>query len=510
MGEPPEDPDATVLRPPRSIPSRRWNPDDEESTVIRDTPTSMPHPGQSQPVIPAQQTNPDQRITPPQKPVPAQHQNPAQPQQSLSAHVQPSSIQQELNDDATVLRETPTTPTSVTSPSSITVPSGDPGSISTPASRNTDTGTTTPSWISGVPRVGGYARPVNRYVAPVEVVEQETPPINWKRMATLVVATVLVAVLAGWAYVTYLHHPAPPPETQISQSGGTGPRFARADQLVREYLQALSEGNTQLAMSLGATGTSNTSIITQEAYARSLQTHPITDIRVPNAPDNATSIEAHYRLGDQQVDTQIRVVRDSTGSWQLSHSTVEITLASPADDSMPIVLNGVVLTSNTVQLLPGHYTVTSGLPFIDYPADNSLTITNLEFDAQVQRSLTPMITEQGRTALIQAASAALNSCLAAKTLTPTGCPNQLGTNTPYDPSSVRWSLANDPFSNAPPALDSRDPSRGQMSVLLKFSVSFTYTDGSTNGEQNLNSVSASVSASLVVQSADQLQIAWAT
>ena len=364
------------------------------------------------------------------------------------------------------------------------------------------------AWTNRAP-AGAVTRDLPRYQAPVEVIEAPDPGPGWRRIAALFLATAVVAVLAGVGYVRFLHHPQVDPDTQVQVSQtAVGPQFTRADEMVRTYLEAVASGDTLAAQQLGDMGSGDPAAITPEAYARSLATHPLTAIQVSSSGDNPTSVRARYLMGDQAVDTRMRVVRSANGSWRLARSTVEIALTNRSAPTLPVRLNEAPINSGVAELMPGHYVVSSGLPFIDYPADNSLTITNLEYQGRVERELTPMITVQGRQALLAAARASLDTCLQARTLTPEGCPNRLEAGAPYLPESVRWTLLNDPFEAAPAALDPTDPTRGQVQVLLKFGVSFDFADGSTNGSQVLDAVSASVSADLMVDEASGIEVVW--
>lgn len=358
------------------------------------------------------------------------------------------------------------------------------------------------------PPVGRFARPVERYQIPeieAEPVERSFP---WRRAIGWLLATILVGVSAGWAYVRFVHDPRPDDDTVVTTSASAGPRIPRADTLVRQYLEALAAGDTATAMSLGAVGDGNPAAISPAAYARSLQTHPITEIRVPQLDNATTEVPASYRVGDQEVSTRFRVTRDDTGSWQLAHSTVQIELQVPNASGMPVLVNGVAIPSGVAEVLPGHYEVSTGLPLVGYPEHNSVLITNLEYDGRVQRVLTPVLTQAGRDAMLAAGRDALSACLGMASLAPPGCPNQVSNPAPYDPGSVRWELIGNPFGAANPALDPVDQTRGQVSMVLQFGVRFSYTDGSTNGYQALDPVSASYSGSLLVDTTQAVEVGW--
>lgn len=446
---PQADADATVLRDPQDLPS--------DSTVLRRLPRRAP-------------------------------------EQTADATVLRERTPGEEPSDATVLRAPAVTTNNPEAPNS-----GSEQPITQPQA---------PEWLRRAP-AGAATKNRPRYERPVEIIEAPPAPKPWRKITILFVATITVAVLAGVGYVRFIHRQSIDPTTQVSQSAKTeGPQFTRADQLVRSYLAALAAGDSETAKSLGGQGSGDPAAITKDAYARSLAQYPISQIRVAAAGENPSSVEASYQLGDQPVTTRMRVSRTADGSWQLARSTVEIALTNRAAPELPVRLNDEPISSGVAELLPGHYVVSSGLPYIDYPEDNSLTITNLDYVGRVERELTPTITPEGRDALLNAARASIDRCLQAKTLNPAGCPNQLAAGKQYQPETVRWSLINDPFQTTVPALDSTDPTRGQATMLLKFQVSFSFADGSTNGEQLLDATSASVSASLLIADDDQIEVQW--
>ncbi len=353
-----------------------------------------------------------------------------------------------------------------------------------------------------------FARPADRYEIPVEQPEPEPAGFPVRRLLTWLVAVMLVAVGAGWAYVKFLYNPKPDTDTIVQGSQSAGPRIERADELVRTYLTALATGDTGTAMSLGKVGSGDPAAIASEAYRVSLAAFPITDIQVPAIDNPSTVVPASYRIGDQEVTTQFRVVRDDSGFWELANATVQVELQKPNAENLPVLLNGVAVPGGVAELLPGRYVVSTGLPLVDYPETSTIAITNLDYDGRVQRVLTPLLTDAGRTALLEAGQVALNACLSSGSLEYGQCPNRLIGSAPYDPSSVRWELVGDPWSEASVALDPRDQTQGQLTAQLTFAVSFTYSDGSTNGRQVLSPVLATCSGSLMAGRGNQLTVLW--
>lgn len=358
------------------------------------------------------------------------------------------------------------------------------------------------------PPAGRFGRPEDRYEIPKPPVIEAPPSFAWRRLIAWLLATAVLAVTAGWVYVEFIRNPKPDGETVVPPAASaSGPQIERADDLVHEYLSALAAGDTELARSLGTVGDGDPAAISPQAYQASLQQAPITDIRVPSMDGASTEVPASYRMGDVEVNTRFKVRRDDQG-WRLTRSTVQVELQNPHATAMPVLLNGVPITGEKAEVLPGYYNVTTGLPLVDYPVRNVIDINSLEFDGIIQLRLTPELTQAGRDAMLAAGRASLSACMNSGSLTPAGCPNQLVSSGSYDPGSVRWELVNDPFAQANPALDTADQTLGQVPLVLRFAVSFTYSDGSTNGRQVLAPVSASYSGSLLVDDADAMQVEW--
>lgn len=358
------------------------------------------------------------------------------------------------------------------------------------------------------PPTGRFDRPIDRYEIPVEQVEQVAKPFPVRRLITSLLVMVLIGVAAGWGYVRFLHNPTADDDTVVQGSASAGPKVERADQLVRDYLTALSVGDTELAMSLGHVGEGDPAAISPEAYQASLAAFPITDIRVPNLDNATTEVPASYRIGDEVVETRFKVTRDDQGSWELANATVQVELETPNAESMPVLLNGVPISGGLAEVLPGRYTVSTGMPLVDYPANSTVTITNLEYDGRVQRVLTPQLTDAGRAALLEVGQAALSTCLGSGSLDWGNCPNRIIGSAPYDPGSVRWEVLGNPWDQTNVALDAADPTQGRVTMIMQFAVSFTYTDGSTNGRQVLPQVLATYSGSMLVGHPNELEVFW--
>lgn len=355
-----------------------------------------------------------------------------------------------------------------------------------------------------------YSRPVDRYTVPEEEIEQPKHTLNVRTLLIGLVGLIIFGIVAGFLYVRFIRDVAPSADVSVKPSTSTsgGPRIGTPEEVVRKYLHALADGDVTTAISMGPRSPGEMVAITSQAYAKSLQTHPITDISVPRQDNVSSFVAASYKVGGQQVDTRFRVQRNDDGGWRLARSTIEFKFNYRNAEGLPLLLNGERLEGTTAALLPGSYSVATGLPFIDFGRDDRVTISNLEYEGTVQRTLTPALTAEGGKVLLQAGRNSLQECLNSGSLNPSGCPNQMHASAPYEPSSVKWALIDDPFANTAGSLDINRATWGQASVLLRFEVSFTYTDGTTSGTQRPTPITASFGADMSVTDQAAVRVVW--
>lgn len=357
-------------------------------------------------------------------------------------------------------------------------------------------------------------RPTDRFVAPVEEGPAQKRPVPYRKLAIGILALVIVAIAIGAVYVRYFYRPGVdggtvvPPDPSTSQV-----KVERPDEVVRRYLTALSTGDVATALQFGpVNGQGSTALLTEQAYRESLRTHPISNIQVPNIETNTSEVRASYRLGDQDVSSVFRMRRTDDGNWQLAHTTVTVRFDAVNSSNLPLIINGVEVpgANPLFELLPGYYSVATGLPFVTYPQTNAVLLSNLEYDGTAVRTLNPTLTDDGAEALMTMAQQSLSSCLATKELAPANCPNRVTALQPVNADTITWTLVGDPLGTARPALNSSDLSRGEVSMSLQFIPDWVYADGSTPGRRATEPISANISASLDVASAAELRPLWQT
>ena len=76
-------------------------------------------------------------------------------------------------------------------------------------------------------------------------------------------------------------------------------------------------------------------------------------------------VAATYKFGDTDVVENFDVVKLGD-VWKLTRVVKTVELGLNRQSSVPMRINGVKVSSNTVDLLPGSYAFTTGLPYISY------------------------------------------------------------------------------------------------------------------------------------------------
>ncbi|MGA4508823.1 hypothetical protein ACQB6R_11625 [Propionibacteriaceae bacterium G1746] len=354
-----------------------------------------------------------------------------------------------------------------------------------------------------------YSMPEDRFVAPPEQRTRQRQPLPVKKVLGWGLAVVLLAVVAGVGYVTFFRKPAVDPNVHVPVSTTAQVQVLRGDEVVRQYLQALAAGDVAKARSLGPLGGSgSTALISRQAFAASLKAAPITDIVVPTTDENATDIPATYKIGGKEYTARFRVKKVESGTWTMERTTVTFRMRGTSVDNVPLIVNGVRIDWETpLELFPGYYPVSTGLPFVAYNSSDALTVVNLGYTDITDHPVTPVLTEPGLTAFKQAVNASLDMCVSRKELSPANCPMGFQSSRPVVPSSVVWQKANDPVSTAKPGLVATDQSKVEALLTPHFTLSLTFTDQGRLNNSPIES-RAIATAVMTVGDASAIKVEW--
>ena len=354
------------------------------------------------------------------------------------------------------------------------------------------------------------ARDQSRFEPPVIEPEVERKPFPWRAVVLLFVLVLVAAVAAGAVYALFLRETEVDPATIVQVSEGPTAAPIRSPQdAVRQYFEALADGDIRTALSLGEVGgIGSRALLSTNAHAAMREAAPIEGIQILTEDPGATEVDVTYTLAGNQVTTTVPVVRSDSGSYELARTTVTVLIELDQADAVPLLVNGVeVQKFAPLEVVPGFYRVSSGLRFIEYPQDNSFTIGSLGFATETRLTATPRLTDAGADALRAAVDRSLRNCFSQRALSPEGCPQSIRAPQSVNPSTIQWELIGNPMANSEPSLSAEDMSVGSMTLDLRYSVSFAYQDGSDSG-RNDGARAARATANMLGDDPSQVSVTW--
>jgi hypothetical protein len=253
-------------------------------------------------------------------------------------------------------------------------------------------------------------------------------------------------------------------------SSSAPPAASKASDAVKSYLEALAAGQAQTALALSDDQPADKTFLTDAVLADSNSRAPITDINVPDVPDEyAYSVDASYKLGKEAVSDKI-TVKKVGDSWKVRTGYAALNLSYIRSKTVPMLVNKVPVKTDKINIFPGSYTFDSGNKNISYGSDSSLLLKS-PGDYPSATDIKATLTDVGQAAFEKSAKAQVNACLSQKKLAPSGCPfgvRQLS-GQKVDSSTIKWKLTNDPFSNLRVTLDYQNPATAKASASLTVS-----------------------------------------
>jgi hypothetical protein len=318
-------------------------------------------------------------------------------------------------------------------------------------------------------------------------------------------AVILMAVLAV-VVATRSRQAANPDsstQTQQNQSQSAAPQNApRPSDAVMGYLQALAAGDAVGALSFAADPAPTGPLLTDEVLAKSGEDVELTEIQVPVVEDqNATSVSASYTLGNAAVSESFDVVKVGD-TWKLSRAVKDLDISFIVGGSVPVKINGVDVDQDSVSVLPGSYTFTTGLPYIGYES-NVVLVKSPYVEADTYR-IQSQLTKSGQKAVVSATRKSYNKCLDANSLSPQNCPMNFKSKYTYNKSTITWrQVGGDPFRKPKVSLGGTQ-ARVEIPLNLRLSGSCTYQGRSGNCSGELTGKSVAV----VNVTTKRLEVKW--
>ena len=200
------------------------------------------------------------------------------------------------------------------------------------------------------------------------------PPEEKKRRGKvlIIVGALVLALIVGAIAVALLTRNEPtvtqPPAASQNPSGAattapptSAPPAAKASDAVVGYLEALAAGNVAGALSYAVDPVPR-AVAHRTGAGRVPRRAPLTGIEVPPVDDEQATVTAAYTLGKTAVDFDVVKVGDD---WKLVEVVKRVDVGL-SRQSVPMVVNGVKVSGNTVKVLPGSYAFSTGLSTLSY------------------------------------------------------------------------------------------------------------------------------------------------
>jgi hypothetical protein len=321
-------------------------------------------------------------------------------------------------------------------------------------------------------------------------------------------AVILIAVIA--VVVATSGKPATSPQggqgtagKQTNPSQGGAQPTSRPSDAVSAYLQAIAAGDATAALSYAADPAPTGQLLTNEVLAASLKRAPLTGIDVPVVEDqNAKSVSASYTLGSSDVSESFDVVKVGD-MWKIGRAVKDLDISFLVSGSIPVKINGIKVTDESVAVLPGSYAFTTGQPYVGYGSKNVVLVKSPYVEADTYQ-IQSQLTKAGKKAVISATKKSFNKCLHQHSLNPSNCPQKFNSKYSYKKSTITWSRSGrDPF-RKPEVSFSENQARIQIPIDLKLSGSCTYQGRSGNCSGNLTGKSVAV----VKVTSKPLKVKW--
>lgn len=258
------------------------------------------------------------------------------------------------------------------------------------------------------------------------------PPPTGNRVRVLIIVgvVVLALIIVGiGAAVVLRSRTAAGPDPAPSSPGQPGsvppssapPVGALASDAVAGYLTALAAGDAKGALAYAARPLPAGPFLTDAVLATSRKRAEITDIAVPAVDDQlATTVTAGYKIGTTAVRADYGVEQVG-GQWKLSAVFKTLDLSLVRRPSLPIKINGVLVTSDTVDVLPGSYAFTPESPYLTLGSKAVVTVRDPGDYANVL-DLGVNLSKTGRDTVVRLAKQRYGECLEARVTRPKNCP----------------------------------------------------------------------------------------
>jgi hypothetical protein len=328
-------------------------------------------------------------------------------------------------------------------------------------------------WPSAPPQPSGWAN-----TAP------GGPPAGPKRnRRKLIIAVAAAAVLLAAAVFVVPRF-----------TGGAGGADLSASETVTAYLEALSSGDAEKALSYSKSEPANADLLTNEILSKQIAKMPISDIRILDdgqelAGIGMGSVKVAVKFGEQLSDSTVRLSKVEE-TWKIDDAINKIDITSPsAADETLTVFGKELKKGESFYVFPGFVDVGSSNEYIDVKAESPL-LTGAIFSFRPTYTLN----NEGADAVSATMADAFAECEKSNLLNPPGCPVKLNNYRAVD-GTITWGKA-DLSQLSLGELSQYDMSvrvTGQVTIPVSYQLRDGGTDSGTAESIVFNTVDVSTS-----------------
>ncbi|BBZ15181.1 DUF4878 domain-containing protein [Mycobacterium branderi] len=208
---------------------------------------------------------------------------------------------------------------------------------------------------------------------------------------------------------------------------------------VKGYLEALSRGDADTALSYSNDQPASKEFLTDDVLKRQITKWPITNIRILNAADADHSfgfaeVHAVATFGDQTSDTTLSV-KKVDGHWKLDSATIKLDLSNPGgmDNQalQTLTIFGRPAGQSAAYVFPGWVDLGSSNANLAVKSKPMLLDSLRSTGGLYLSDVTFELSDAGKAAVMSALAKSLEGCTASPMLAPPNCPQN-----DYDPSIV--------------------------------------------------------------------------
>ena len=326
-----------------------------------------------------------------------------------------------------------------------------------------------------------------------------TPPKKNKVPLIIAAIVVVLVVVGGGIYYVY-----------DSFGSGDGADSGSASEVVKGYLEALSNGNADAALSFSNDQPASKEFLSSDVLKKQTGEWPISDIRILNEDKTMESIgraEVHVaaKFGDKNSDATIQVKKEG-GKWQLAHAAVKLDLSSlsssdnAARKSMT-VFGKEISEESAIYVFPGFLDLGSTSPYVSVTNSKPLLLDSIEgYSASSYLQPKFALNDSGTKTITKLLDAAYGSCTGSRSLVPPApCPVKISERDLVD-GTVTW---------GPPdmsAVKVGDLDEYRMEVRISGEVHYDVSGQARNGGTKRGTVTSYVTGTTADVSGEQVKI----